>query len=247
MPTNENSESHDPYCSNCGYKLTGLTESAKCPECGRPLVETLMRPSFGSAMGRRYRSTARVGRMPFIDLAFGPAPGESKGKPRGFIAIGDEPLGVIAIGGVARGVVAIGGMALGVFSMGGMSVGLLTALGGMAAGAGFSAGGGAIGAFASGGGAVGYMAQGGGAYGYFARGGGVGGMHTVGPRTSDPAAIDAFDTMSWYFGPSMPNPAAVWGPMLVTLCLVVGMGLALAVIGRALAREPVEGEEYLHP
>ena len=26
----------EPICGNCGYVLSGLTESSKCPECGRP-------------------------------------------------------------------------------------------------------------------------------------------------------------------------------------------------------------------
>jgi len=33
----------DPYCGNCGYSLRGLTESSKCPECGKPIVEVLQR------------------------------------------------------------------------------------------------------------------------------------------------------------------------------------------------------------
>ena len=33
----------EPYCGNCGHRLTGLVDSSKCPECGRPLVEVLTR------------------------------------------------------------------------------------------------------------------------------------------------------------------------------------------------------------
>ena len=28
---------NEPYCSNCGYVLKGLTDSSKCPECGKPM------------------------------------------------------------------------------------------------------------------------------------------------------------------------------------------------------------------
>ena len=38
------SEQHDePYGGNCGQQLTGLIDSSKCPECGKPLVEVLRR------------------------------------------------------------------------------------------------------------------------------------------------------------------------------------------------------------
>jgi predicted Zn-ribbon and HTH transcriptional regulator len=40
---------NEPYCGNCGYVLTGATETSKCPECGRPLVEVLTRNTAGSS------------------------------------------------------------------------------------------------------------------------------------------------------------------------------------------------------
>src|SRR3954464_15285384 len=154
-----------PFCSHCGYVLKGLTESSKCPECGKPLVEVLVRPgqAFMNA-GKRYRSKATLFGWPVIDVALGPKDGEMRGHAKGIIAIGDIATGGIAIGGLARGVVAVGGLALGLFSMGGLAVGLVSATGGLAVG-GLPADGGAVGIFASGGGAAGAFAQGGGALG----------------------------------------------------------------------------------
>ena len=88
-----------PYCSNCGYVLTGLTESSKCPECGKPLVEVLTRQtfSFGNT-GKRYRSKATLFGWPVIDVALGPKDGELRGQAKGIIAIGDLAVGGLAIG-----------------------------------------------------------------------------------------------------------------------------------------------------
>ena len=133
-----------PYCSNCEYPLVGLTESSRCPECGKPIVEVLVRDSFpGSRAGQRYTSSRTLGGLPLLAVAFGPHGAEKIGRPVGVIALGDHPrgvvavggfpLGVIAIGGVARGVLAFGGLALGVVAVGGATVGVL-ALGGLAVG-----------------------------------------------------------------------------------------------------------------
>jgi len=58
----------DPYCGNCGYSLRGLTESSKCPECGKPIVEVLQRDR-SIPRGKRYKSKT----MPFGLLAVGGA------------------------------------------------------------------------------------------------------------------------------------------------------------------------------
>jgi hypothetical protein len=123
----------EPFCSACGYSLKGCTESSKCPECGRPIVEVLMRDSFQGRKGYRFQSTQRVWGLPLVSIATGPHGREKMGKPVGVIAIGDLPLGVIAIGGVARGGIAIGGASFGVIGFGGCSIGLV-ALGGCAIG-----------------------------------------------------------------------------------------------------------------
>lgn len=162
--------SSEPFCGNCGYILTGLTGSSKCPECGKPIVDVLQRKNMGMNFGKRYRSKATIFGMPVIDIAMGPKNGEMRGHARGFIAIGDEAMGVLAIGGIARGIVAIGGVSLGVFSTGGVTLGLLIALGGLSFG-GIAVGGVAIGAVATGGLAIGWVAQGGMAIGDLARGG----------------------------------------------------------------------------
>jgi len=220
----------EPYCAACGYVLAGLTESSKCPECGRALVDVLVRRSFFHQKGKRFRSKARLLGMPAIDIAIGPYGEESRGKARGFLAIGDTARGVVAIGGSARGIVAIGGQAIGVFAMGGMSIGLLTSVGGLSIG-GFTFGGFGIGAFARGGGAAGFMADGGMAFGYYARGGGPIGVHTLGPTgPASVKAVDAFDAMSWFFGPWPPTLMSYVGGFAGMIFCVAGLALLLSLV-----------------
>ena len=155
----------DPYCGNCGYSLKGLTESSRCPECGRPIVEVLERgPRRGE--GRRYTSSITVFGLPLVQIAFGPHGDEPRGRARAIVAIGDLATGWLAIGGRAIGLIAAGGMALGLLTFGGLSVGVLGAVGGMS-----------LGGVAIGGWAVGVVAQGGGAVGYYAEGAGAKGVH----------------------------------------------------------------------
>jgi hypothetical protein len=141
--------SDQPYCRECGYSLIGLTESSKCPECGRPIVEVLVRDSFPGRQGYRYESKERLWGLPFISIASGPHGEEKVGRPVGVIAIGDFPKGVIAIGSVAVGGIAIGGVAVGGISLGGLGVGL-AAFGGVTVGL-FAVGGFAVGLAAIGG------------------------------------------------------------------------------------------------
>ena len=223
------SNAPEPYCGNCGYKLTGLTESSKCPECGRPLVEVVSR---SGQWGRRYRTKATLFGLPVIDVALGPAPGENVGRARGIIAIGDSATGFVAVGGVARGLVACGGMAIGGFSIGGLSLGVVSAFGGLALG-GLVTGGGAVGVYASGGAAAGYMASGGLPIGYYAAGGAPIGAHTIGPGANSAEAAAMFDTMSWFYGGGSPG-MAVLQPFLtcglLTLAAAAAVGL-LAILG----------------
>jgi predicted RNA-binding Zn-ribbon protein involved in translation (DUF1610 family) len=225
--------SNEPYCSNCGYVLTNLTQSSKCPECGRPLVEILTRRNAFGEAGKRYRSKATIFGLPLLDIAIGPKNGEMRGKARGFIAIGDIATGWVAVGGIARGGVAIGGVAAGVFAIGGLSLGLVTALGGLAVG-GLAAGGMALGGLVAGGGAAGFIAQGGGAIGYYARGGSAWGMHTmpITPQTagsSSPAA-DVFNALSWYFGGWPPTSGAGMQPLAIIAGVTVAVAALLGLI-----------------
>ena len=155
-PTTLNS----PFCSNCGYNLTNLTSSSKCPECGKPLVEVLARRNTPLPGGKRYTSRTTLFGYPFLSIAAGTAEGERYGHAKGIIAIGDIATGALAIGGIARGIVAIGGLSLGLFSIGGCSVGLLVAMGGLS-----------IGTLALGGCAIGFVAIGGVAIAHYPLGG----------------------------------------------------------------------------
>ena len=217
-----------PFCSNCGYVLAGLTESSKCPECGKPLVEVLTRPQQASLNnGKRYRSKATLFGWPVIDVALGPKDGELRGHARGIIAVGDVATGGLALGGMAFGVVAVGGMAVGAFAVGGGAVGLVSACGGFAVG-GLAAGGGAAGVLASGGGSVGVVAQGGGALGLFTRDARSFGARAAARAPAAPRAAEPFDTLSWFFGPAAPGTMTMLQPMMVTLGLALA---AAAVIG----------------
>jgi hypothetical protein len=93
----------------------------------------------------RYQSTATVGDIPVVSIAFGPdhQTQQLRGRAVGVIAVGDVAVGIIAVGAIAASVVAIGGLSLGVIGVGGLALGLV-ALGGLAIG-GVAVGGLAIG------------------------------------------------------------------------------------------------------
>ncbi len=210
----------EPFCGNCGYSLVGATESSKCPDCGRPLVEVLQRTQV-RVRGRRYRSSVVLFGLPLIDIALGPHEEEPIGKARGIIAIGDQARGWLALGGLARGIVALGGTAIGLVAVGGFAMGVF-ALGGGAIGLLFALGGGAAGTGISiGGGAVGFIAEGGGAVGYYAAGGGVWGQYVMGPMRRDQQAVDVFALLHSRVGLDPRN-----GP----LGMLIGMGSFAALL-----------------
>lgn len=235
-----------PYCSNCLYDLSASTESGRCPECGRPLVEVLARVTSAvlprGMRSRRYRSSATVFGMPFVDVATGPRPdaGEMFGHARGFIAIGDTATGVIALGGRAFGVVSAGGLSVGVFSIGGMSVGGLLSGGGAAVALpGLAAGGVGVGGIGTGGMGVGVVAHGGMAVGVYARGGGAIGIHSISRGNADPAAVAVFDALSFLWPPGIPVVLSAYLPMLMVVVGVAVIGLLLFALGQVFKKEPV--------
>lgn len=119
-----------PYCSNCNYDLTNLTQSNKCPECGKLLVDVLARRA---TIGTRYKSAATIAGYPLLAIATGPGEDGKIGRPVGIIAMGEMPVGVIAIGVFPRGFIAIGSFAVGFLALGGGAVGVI-AIGGMSVG-----------------------------------------------------------------------------------------------------------------
>jgi hypothetical protein len=229
--------SGDPYCSNCGYSLTGLTESSRCPECGKPLVEILQRRG-GFMGGRRYTSNIHLFGLPLLQVAFGPHGDERIGRARAIFAMGDVACGWFALGGRCRGIVALGGMAVGVVAIGGVCVGLL-ALGGVAAG-GLVAGGIALGLLANGGLGAGWIVQGGLAIGYYARGGKAIGQHVVSATVRDAEALELFREWGWLLG-TQTGMLWVYSLWLIVAMLLVA-GLAAIVIGLAYVRRRDETE-----
>ena len=211
---------NEPYCGNCGYCLTGATESSKCPECGKPLVEVLTRNSQMRMTGKRYRSKARLFGLPVIDVAIGPASGQMRGVARGIIAVGDIAMGGIALGGISIGVVPVGGLALGLCSFGGSSIGLLTAMGGLAVGC-LAVGGAAFGVLAGGGGAVGIFAQGAGAQGMFAR---------QARMRRSPTGPDPFEAVSWFFGSGPASTQALIMPVLIVFGITLAVTALIALL-----------------
>ena len=215
-----------PYCGNCNYSLIGLTDSSKCPECGKPLVEVLQRGPVVN-FGKRYTSPTVVFGLPLVSVAMGPAEGERRGHAKGIIAIGDIATGWFALGGVARGIIAIGGMAIGIVSFGGMSLGLI-AFGGWALG-GIATGGGAVGGIAHGGGAAGFIARGGGAVGYYAAGGGVEGKYVISPNRRDSEAVEVFATINSWLGSPRLGGGALASFKLMAFAVGWGVAITLAV------------------
>lgn len=229
----------DPYCGNCGYSFVGLTESSKCPECGKPIVEVLQRGK-SRLTGRRVRSDLVLFGLPFLHIALGPHEDEPRGEARGIIAIGDVARGWLAIGGLARGFIAVGGRAIGVLSLGGFSVGIFS-FGGCAIG-GVAFGGGALGGLTVAGGSVGVVAIGGGAAGVYATGGGVYGIYVQAPNRTDPEAKALFSQLTKLIGTfPVQSPFA----FMIRIYLLIFAALLLMVLAVAGPLAAIIGVEYL--
>lgn len=239
-------EKRGPYCGNCGYSFVGLTESSRCPECGKPIVDVLVRDTQMLRRGKRYRSPVHLFGLPLIDIAIGPSETELRGKARGIIAIGDIAVGWFAFGGVALGFVAIGGLAVGLAAMGGLAVGGVAALGGAAIGT-LAIGGGAAGGAVAGGGSIGYVAQGGGAVGYYARGGDATGVYTQTFANADPQASEFFKRYAWLFGKGPPInwliTQSIWtGVAALLVAAFFGFAVLIAYVMRPVSHTDQFGD-----
>lgn len=214
----------DPYCGNCSYSLKGLTESSKCPECGKPLVEVLERASF-MQVGKRYTSKVRIFGLPLLSVARGPAENEKFGRATGIIAIGDVATGILAMGAVARGVLAFGASAFGLVAIGSMAIGLV-AFGGLSVG--LIAIGGLVIALAGYGGVVlaHTVSAAGVACGVFARGGAVRGTHVLSGTRIDQEALNYFRDYAWFFGGASGLQLGLWG----ILCAFVIAAIAFLLV-----------------
>jgi hypothetical protein len=216
----------DPYCRNCNYSLKGLTESSKCPECGKPIVEVLERGPM-ILPGRRYSSKTVIFGLPLVQIATGPYEKERYGRARGIIAIGDVATGWLAIGGFARGLIAFGGFALGLAAFGGGAIGLIAAGGLALCAAGY--GGLTAGAVVSGGLAAGYVVVSAGlAFGYYARGGMLFAIHGIGAAQRDAEAISFFNDHAWLFGGVTGFGYAAWLGVATFVFAVLLFLLAMA-------------------
>ena len=254
-----------PFCAACGHDLSGAVTSASCPECGRPLVEVLVREHrLGGSYGkptRRYTSKRRVLGLPLLSIALGPDSAGKMGHAKGYVAVGDTATGVFAFGGLARGVVAFGGVSLGGVTFGGLSIGTCAAFGGGAVALlGSAVGGFAAGIVAAGGGAVGIIAQGGFAMGWLARGGAANGVHAWssagssagrsagssagrGSSVPDAATQALFDQYAWLIGPSGAAPQIQYNLVWTGVIAVAVIVLALTPLLLARAkRDPVAEE-----
>lgn len=238
-----------PFCAACGHDLSGATTASACPECGRPLVEVLVRPMFGinqKMLARRYASKRQVLGMPLFALALGMGEDGKPGHAKGFIAVGDIATGVFALGGFARGVVALGGGAIGGVTFGGLSLGTFAAFGGFAlAWLGSAVGGFAAGILAAGGGAIGGFAQGGLAIGWLARGATAKGVHAWGRGipAPDAATQSLFDQYAWLLGPSGPAPQIhynlIWTASIATLVILLAL---VPLLLSSTKRDPIAEE-----
>jgi len=217
----------EPYCGACGQRLTGLIDSTRCPECGRPIIEVVTR---SGQLGRRYRSTSTLFGLPLIDVAIGATHSETKGTARGVFAIGDHAKGVVAIGNSAVGIVAVGGRAVGVFALGGIAIGLVSSWGGISVGA-IAAGGLVLGLLSFGGICAGIVATGGVCIGLYAAGGAP---IVIGQSLTSTWAspTDVFNMFSWFFGTSANS---MWRFMIQPTAVVFALPIAVSFVTALLA------------
>jgi hypothetical protein len=230
VPPKEKLELGEPYCGACGHRLTGLVDSSKCPECGRPIVDVVTR---AGKLGSRFRTKTTLFGLPLVDVAFGATHQETKGSARGIFAIGDTAKGFVAIGGHATGIVAIGGTAFGVFALGGVAIGLVSSWGGVSVGA-MASGGIVLALLGCGGLCIGIVAAGGVCVGIYAIGGAPFGylVSQEFSSYSQAAPADVFQNFPWFFG---APPMSVWAFLLQPTIVVVALPVVVSVFFAMLA------------
>lgn len=229
VPPKEQLELGEPYCGACGHRLTGLVDSSKCPECGRPIIDVVTR---AGKLGSRFRSETTLFGLPLLDVAFGATHEQSKGSARGIFAVGDNAKGFVAIGGKATGIVAVGGTAIGVFALGGFAFGLVS-WGGISIGA-IAAGGLVLALLGCGGLCAGIVAAGGVCVGLYAIGGAPFGcwISQEFSSYSQAAPADVFQNFPWFFG---TPPMSVWMFLLQPTIFVVALTIAATLLFAMLA------------